>query len=321
MKRNGILLILLVVTLAINAQIDSLESYSEDSLEIAYDDIDTSDEDIVQGDIEEVKKDTTKLRVGRKSISIIQDGEETYIKVLDSKDDKEKDFDFEIEDDEMEFKKKRKKKDFEGHFAGIELGLNNYGNDLFTTALNPGDEFMELNTSKAINCNINAMQYSIPLFSSHLGLVTGLGFEFNNYRFDNNNSIQKDSLGIIEAKTFDPGVNLDYSRLTTTYLTCPLILEFQIPTSYKENKPIHIGAGVIGGLKIGSKTKYRISGNNEKTKLPGNYNLSPFRYGLTARIGYRALNLYANYYLSPLFEKKGPELYPFSIGLVIIPFN
>ena len=105
-----------------------------------------------------------------------------------------------------------------------------------------------------------------------------------------------------------------------TYLTAPLLLEFQIPAGKKR---IHISGGVIGGVKLWSNTKmkYTIGGEKSKEKAKGDYNLAPLRWGFTARIGYRALNFYANYYMMPLFkESLGPELYPFSIGLALIPF-
>jgi hypothetical protein len=61
--------------------------------------------------------------------------------------------------------------------------------------------------------------------------------------------------------------------------------------------------------------KYTINGEKSKEKVKGDYNLSPLRWGVTARVGYRALGFYANYYFTPLFkENTGPELYPFAVG-------
>ena len=100
-----------------------------------------------------------------------------------------------------------------------------------------------------------------------------------------------------------------------TYMTAPLLLEFQIPAPHKR---IYISAGVVGGLKLWSNTKmkYTVSGEKSKEKAKGDYNLSPLRWGLTARVGYRALGFYATYYMTPLFKPGlGPELYPFNIGL------
>jgi hypothetical protein len=108
--------------------------------------------------------------------------------------------------------------------------------------------------------------------------------------------------------------------MNIAYVTAPLLLEFQIPAGKKR---IHISGGVIGGVKMWSNTKlkYKVSGEKSKEKAKGDYNLSPLRWGFTARVGYRMINLYANYYMTPLFkENRGPELYPFSVGLALIPF-
>jgi hypothetical protein len=115
---------------------------------------------------------------------------------------------------------------------------------------------------------------------------------------------------------------LEKSKFTTSYLTVPLLLEFQVPAG-RRNKRLFISGGVIGGLKIGSHTKvvYKEDGNRKKDKNRGDFNLSPLRYCVTARIGYRALKVFANFYLTPLFqEDTGRELYPFSVGLVFINF-
>ena len=53
-------------------------------------------------------------------------------------------------------------------------------------------------------------------------------------------------------------------------------------------------------------------------KIKDDFAISPLQYAATVRFGIRELNIYANYNLSPLFQKgKGPELYPFSVGLAV----
>jgi hypothetical protein len=182
--------------------------------------------------------------------------------------------------------------------------------------LPPEDRYMDLNTGKSWNWNLNIIDYGFGLGTDKVGLVSGLGFEFINYSFDGQNNIRKDDVTreIIEYVPAYAG-NITKSKLNMTYLTAPLLLEFQIPAPHKR---IYISAGVIGGLKLWSNTKikYTVNGEKSKEKAKGDYNLSPLRWGLTARIGYRALGFYANYYMTPLFKKDlGPELNPFAVGL------
>ena len=84
-----------------------------------------------------------------------------------------------------------------------------------------------------------------------------------------------------------------------------------------------IYSSVVGGVKLEKKKKmvYTVNGDKQKDKVKDDFNMSVLRYGFTARIGYRNLKLFANYYPTSLFEKgKGPELYPFSVGLTLLSF-
>lgn len=253
--------------------------------------------------------DTVRIKIGKKAIRIVEKGANTSVEI----DDYNK-----IENQEEKNEPASSPK-FKGHWAGVELGLNNFMDINNSLSRSGASDFMDLNTGKSINLNLNFLQYSLGLGTSRIGLLTGMGFEFSNYRFDGDNSIQKNSINRnIESKPFD--TNLAKSKLTTTYLTVPLLLEGQLFGKDRSDR-MYISAGLIGGLKIGSHTKvvYQENGRKQKDKVRDDFNLSSFRYGFTARVGYKALNLYANYYASSLFEKnKGPELYPVAAGVTFV---
>ena len=264
--------------------------------------------------IVEENGDTVRVKLGSRGISIVEGEEGTEIKIIE--------MDKVAEDDggRTDENEGRKKKKFKPHYAGLEIGLNNYLTPDFSMNLPTDQRFMDLNTGRSWNFNLNFLEYGLGLGTDKVGIVTGLGFEWTNYVFDNQNSITKDENGDIVEYVPDNAGNIVKSKMNMTYLTAPLLLEFQIPAGKKR---IHLSGGLIGGVKIASNTKirYEISGQKSKEKSKGDYNLAPLRYGATVRVGYRALNLYANYYLMPLFgENGGPELYPFSIGLCLIPF-
>ncbi len=250
--------------------------------------------------------DTTNIRFKRKTVKIIDENDETKILVKKNKDS---DWEFWNEDDAR----------FQGSWSGFSMGLSNYMNKDFSLSRNATDEFMDLNTGKSWNMNLNFAQYSINLINNKFGLVTGLGLEWNYYRFDNNNTIQKDADGVIITDTTSySGFSIDKSKLSTTYATVPLLLEWH--SSSNQDRGVVIAAGVIGGVKLGSNTKivYKENGDTNKDKKRDDYNLSPFKYGITARIGVGDWLVYGTYYLTSLFEKdKGPELYPFSIGIAL----
>jgi len=61
-----------------------------------------------------------------------------------------------------------------------------------------------------------------------------------------------------------------------------------------------------------------VSPGHEKLKDHDDFFLNPFRFDATLRIGWGLINLFGTYSVSTLFKKdKGPELYPFSVGLTL----
>ena len=107
------------------------------------------------------------------------------------------------------------------------------------------------------------------------------------------------------------------NRLGVWHLNLPLMVEFQIPV-YGESSRIKLAAGVIGGLRIGSRQvqKYTENGEKQKIKIKDDFYLRDFDYSFTARVGYGNVALFANYSPLTLFENcKGPEIYPITIGL------
>ena len=95
-----------------------------------------------------------------------------------------------------------------------------------------------------------------------------------------------------------------------------LLLQFN--TSKNEDKNFHLAAGVIGGVRVGSKLvqKFDVFGKESKNKSKGVYNLNSFQAIATVRMGYNDIGLFANYNLLPLFEKgKAEEVFPLTIGV------
>jgi hypothetical protein len=295
-----------------------------------------SENEDVQIIIDEIVKkatpDSTILKLGDKEIEIIEENGETSIKFKDLKKNESEETD-EDQGDTEEFSETPeipeipeipnvednddgdKDSKFKGHWAGFSFGPNNYVDKDNSLARTPETEFLDLNTGKSWNFNFNFAQYSFPIVKDKFGLVTGMGIEWSNYHFQNNNSIMKYNGRIVDSTL---NVDLIKNRFQTTFLTVPLLVEVQLFDKDRKDR-LYLSTGVIAGLKLFSNTKikYYEDGSKQKSKEKGDYYLNPLRYGLTARVGYKMVELYANYYLTPLFiEKRGPELYPVAAGLV-----
>jgi len=257
------------------------------------------------GDIVTVEEtdDETVIRIGKKSVKIFEDEEDFEVDIFEEE--------FEESDDPAD-----RRKSFDGHLGGIEIGYNNFTSGRWLTNETPLEGWLDLNTAKSTSFNIVAPPVSLG-FTRHFGLVTALGINFNNYRFDGNNTIVVDGEGIITPSYPADPVRYDKSKLATVYGILPVMLEVQIPVSYSST--INLGAGVIGAAKLGSHTKvvYHNDGK-QKDKNRDDFNLNVLRYGVTARAGYEMIQVYGTCWLSPMFEKgRGPELYPFEIGLAL----
>lgn len=244
--------------------------------------------------------DTTLIRIGRRNIEIVEDGNRTNVTVHRTE---------KVEDDTDD-------KHFNGHWAGFELGVNGFYDENYGMYPDPDYDFMELNQPKSLEVNINFLEYNIVLQEDRIGLVTGMGWSMNNYKFDNDITIDKGDNGLIGWLPLEG--EIEKTKLTVSYLTVPLMLEFQIPVN-KSSNHFFIAGGVVGGINLGSHTKVKYDDSKEKDR--GSFNINPFKCSAQLRAGLKDIALYASYGLTPLFkDDKGPELYPFSIGISLINF-
>ena len=258
------------------------------------------------------------IKLGNNGLNIQDspDGKKVDIEKYDTElrdlEDSDKDKNRNWDQDQEEHERYRGARNFRGHWAGLEVGFNNY---LHVSSMTLPEEisYMSLNTSNSNCFNLNFSQVNIG-FGRHAGLVTGLGVNWNNYRFEGMNSITVGTDGIITALIPIETVPLKKSKFNTLYLNVPLMFEVQIPAGYNR---LNLAAGVIGGIKLNAWTKL-VYEDGQKIRANGEYNLNLLRGGVTARIGYENFMIYGSYYLTPWFQDlKGPNGYnlePFEIG-------
>jgi len=253
--------------------------------------------------------DTTEINVEVEAkngdSSVFKWGNSKVIVISSDKEDKDND--------------KKNSKDRWNHFAGIDLGINGFLSPSNSVDLQKEGEFMDLNYAKSISVAINFMEYYIPLWQEKIGFSTGLGFEFNSYDLDRDYTVfsDKDStFGITDGTK-----NLEKNKFKSTMLNLPLMLETNIGRTAKNS--FHLAIGGMASYRVGSKTKQIFSRNGEdyKVKNRTDFNMNPFRFSAVARIGYGDFTVFAAYSLTPIFEKdKGPELYPFTVGISLVSF-
>ena len=196
------------------------------------------------------------------------------------------------------------------HVDAFDFGMTGYGSKIFSTNIADSTSFMELN--RGFHIAFGLCETSLPIVENRLYLGTDIGLKFDIYSFSNNDMIlSKGPTHLVYSH--DTATSYSKSKLRCTYLTVPLILEWQLG----DCNDFYIMAGVEGNLRIGSSTKTKtISGYKKKHR--NDLYMNRFSYNLVARVGIKGVGVFVKANMSPLFrDGKGPELYPFSAGISI----
>ncbi|MDP1623374.1 MAG: outer membrane beta-barrel protein [Bacteroidales bacterium] len=174
--------------------------------------------------------------------------------------------------------------------------------------------------TRAINQGVQVFgTYNMPFGKSNFSFAMGLGISVHNlywnYRF------QGDSISFQFVKIDEAKVNYKRSKLVLPYLELPL--EFRLKTKSK----FAMGIGFKVGYMLYAHSKYvgddylYKSNNTLKVSYKGIKNIEKFAYGPTLRVGYKWFNVNACYSLSSTFQNvTGVDLYPVSVGFVLMPF-
>ncbi len=192
---------------------------------------------------------------------------------------------------------------------------------------------------KQINRGANAyFMYEFPFGKSNFSFAPGIGIGCTNL-YSNAmpvKSFKYDSLGAkvydgttvfkkIPTETLDNNQKINVKNNKFTIISLDVPLEFRYRTKNNQFK-IYLGGKV--GLTLTNYTKY--NGDNFNENYPTGSlrykeykiaNVASYRYGLTARIGWKWVQAFGYYSLSNLFKKdKGPDMYPISVGISITPY-
>lgn len=217
---------------------------------------------------------------------------------------------------------KKRRKYFDGHLSGVGLALNGYLDADQKEELPDGYGFMSLNQTKSVEVSIYPFQENIRLLGSWFGLTTGIGIQYNNYRFDIESLSDVEEPGRDWFPQTDADATITKSKLMMLHVNVPVLAEIQLRNRQSHNV-FYLSGGVVGGVRLQTHTKLVFNEDNreQKKKKRGDMGLPAFRYGLMAKAGYGSFSIYATYYPEPMFKAgEGPELYPYSVG-VMFHFN
>jgi hypothetical protein len=165
--------------------------------------------------------------------------------------------------------------------------------------------------------------YNFP-FSEEGNFSFALGLSYGKHKMYHDGILVVDSTGFSEFLNYNkeyPKLDYKKNKFEVNYLDFPIELRFL------NDEGIRFSAGVRIGVLLQSKTKYRGddyqngSGYEIKMKYLSLENVENYRVAATARLGWKFISLYGSYSITKVFTPgDGPEMYPVSIGLSILPY-
>ncbi len=203
---------------------------------------------------------------------------------------------------------------FETEWWLFDMGYNMYLNKDYKYDV-PA-EYAQLEEQQfwgSFDVNLHMFRSRVNVAQGYLNFNYGLSLEWHHFRYDDDFRILPDTntLVIVDEET----INFDKNKFNTMHLALPVLIGFETKPWDTENS-FRMQFGYSPGFLLRGKTKYKYDGEKEIEK--DDFNLAPFRHEVNYVIGYGDFNLYASYDLNSMFENdKGPELHPFSVGLVI----
>lgn len=187
----------------------------------------------------------------------------------------------------------------------------------FDLGLVVAPDFPDTMKLSAIHCTYFSPFYKFEVFipRTKFSVVAGISLGLEKYRFDGPLTLQSIpdavnnfSTELVRLDTVLVNSAIKSSKLAVNYLEIPIAIRFRTNQKFPKNS-FNISVGGSVGYMFNAHTKYKYKQENETktTKQRDTFDLSPFRFGLNARVGFGNFNLFYFYSLNTLFQKdKGP---------------
>ena len=252
--------------------------------------------------IDTLPGDSTSITIGNWRLIVHEEGEDD-------------------EDVDVSFGKVPEVEEIDDHYVDVfdtewwlfDMGYNTFLNSDYKVQVDePYAEMEDLHGWGSFDVNLHVFRSRVNIAKGYLNFNYGLSFEWHHFRFDNNFSILPDvDTFTINTETLE----YEKNKFNTTHLAVPLLIGFETKPWDTENS-FRMQFGYSPALMLRGKTKLKYDGQKDIEK--DDFNLAQFRHEVNYIIGYGDFNLYASYDLTSMFaEGEGPDLHPFSVGLVI----
>lgn len=207
-------------------------------------------------------------------------------------------------------KEARKKKTncyFESHLGGFYVGFSN--------VINPNSDFYDGNMARSVELGFVPIECEQAL-NSNLGICWGLGFNWRNFKIDDNYWMQKVD-GRVAVEKIPDGYELKYSNLRVFSLQTPVMLEL-----HPLNNRFHMMVGVVGDFRVGRRlvNKYFDERDVYHKETKKHVRTLPVGCDIMAQIGHKDLAFYGKFSPVSIFENssRGPINQAFTVGVKLV---
>ena len=176
-------------------------------------------------------------------------------------------------------------------------------------------EDIPFRSGKSIEFSLTAYRRAFSLSHNHRwNIIYGLGIRWVRYHLKGNHYFkEKDNYTYLMTASDD--LSFKKSKLGITSLNVPLLLEWK--TSHKG---LYMSVGGVCSFNTASSSRiYYVDegGHKRKEKMDAGMTLRPVTFDILVQVGTNPFRLFGRNSLVSLFEKnKGPELYPYTIGVM-----
>jgi len=203
-------------------------------------------------------------------------------------------------------------------WAGLELSLTGFTNDLFEFQPNAANKILTID-QPAFGLHINVFEQSFKLGTEYLRFVTGAGFQINYMQFKNPGiQIQNTPDRVVFT---DSQQNNKRNTLRLSQFTVPALLNINFNPGRKN---FHIDFGVLGNIRLKQNqviTNEELYKTKTETSVTSKFHQNTFGLAGTARIGFSSWSIFGIYDLTSLYQKnEGPDIRTWNIGITLVPF-
>lgn len=211
-------------------------------------------------------------------------------------------------------KENKKPKNIETDWMILDLGFSQYrdatnyaqAQQLGFTGAGIGQDQLKVKTRFASNVNIWLVMQRLNLVNHKLNLKYGIGFELNNYHFDQQNVLFQKNPTRISLLTNNLPKKV---KLAADYLTIPMMLHFN--TNPSTDKGLRLSAGASAGFLYSAR--YKTKSNGDITKVRSDFDLEPFKFSWVGEVGVRGITVYGSFAMNNMWNK-ALDMKPYSIG-------